>query len=98
MSLLEEMRVILLLLLLQYCSAVELISCNNGSNVGDFICKINENYDKTRIPGKLPLNLHPVLDIHDILEVNEVEGLVTIYLTISVGWIDEGLLYKNRSM
>ena len=80
--------------------SLELLSCNDTrkDSSSNYLCKIKDNYDKNKVPGILPLILHPVLDIFDVIEVDEVHSLVTIYLQISVGWIDPGLLYRDETM
>ena len=39
-----------IIIILKYCLALDLISCNdtNYKNEGDYICKIDPNYDKTK--------------------------------------------------
>ena len=77
---------------------LELQTCKNVKS-GNHLCKKNDQpYDKTKIPGELPLILHPVLDIYDVLDVDEEKNLITIYIQISIGWIDPGLSYHNNSM
>ena len=63
--------------LLQYCWSMKLKSCSNAKY--DEICTLVANYDKSKIPGNLPLTLSPKFDINEIVEVNGVEGYITIY-------------------
>ena len=51
----------------------------------DHICKVQEEYDKNKVPGK---------PTHDVVEVNEKHFTITILLRIDVRWEDRNLKYK----
>ena len=87
---------LILLSLLQHCWSMELKSCSNAKH--DEICTVVANYDKSKIPGNLPLTLSPKFDINEIVEVNGVEGFITILMWLEVGWEDRHLSYKPKQM
>ena len=72
---------LLVVIFLRHCLALGLVSCNdsNVSIQGDYICKIDPNYDKTKIPGTLPLILDSWIYITDITEVNEEDNSITLH-------------------
>ena len=76
----------------------ELISCNNNTHKGNFLCKIDENYDKGRTPRPLPVSLDSKVRIYDISDIDEVEHTITMYLRLYVNWPDTRLSYINESM
>ena len=65
---------------------------------GDHICKIEDNYDKAKVPGIAPLILDSWIFIYDVTDVNEVDNSITIYMWLSFYWTDPGLSYKKKSM
>ena len=79
-----------------FISATGLQHCNATKEV-DYVCKINEDYDKNKVPGKLPLTLKPLIMILDVTEVNEVDHSITIYLRLAMNWVDPGLRFVNQS-
>ena len=82
-----------MLLLLKSCFAFELKHCKNASH--DQLCKLQDDYDETKVPGSLPLNLTPsTTDILEVNDVNEIEGSITVFLQLVVDWDDENLSYK----
>ena len=83
---------ILAFILLKQCWGLELKSCNKASY--DQLCKVNENYNKDKVPGSLPLTLSAEYDIRDIAEVNVNEGSITIFIELLVYWEDRNLAYK----
>ena len=84
---------ILTLFLFNSCFAFELKHCKNASH--DQICKLQDDYDKTKVPGSLPLTLSPsTTNIFEVTEVNVIEGSITVDLLLAVGWHDENLSYK----
>ena len=90
---------LLVVIFLRPCLSLELISCNdsNVSIQGDYICKIDPNYDKTKIPGTLPLILDSRIYITDITEVNEEDNSITLHAIFNVIWIDPGLSLVENS-
>ena len=90
---------LLVMIFLKHCLTLELIACND-SNVTimqhDYICKNDPNYDKTKVPGTLPLILESNLIIRDLTKVNEEDNSITLHAWINVKWIDPELsLVKN---
>ena len=84
---------ILTLLLLNPCFAFELKPCKSASY--DQLCKLQDDYDETKVPGSLPLTLTPsTTDIIEVNEVDEIKGSITIFLQLVVDWSDENLSYK----
>ena len=59
---------IVMLLFIKHSWSVELKSCN--SSLENQLCKLQQFYDKTKVPGRIPITLTP--SIFDILEVSEV--------------------------
>ena len=93
------MITLLLILLINQCQALKLIPCNdtNHTMTGDYICKVNSNYDKTKVPGTLPLILGSEIWIYDITEVDEIHNSITLQAWIALVWTDPGLSYINKS-
>ena len=60
----------------------------------DHICKVQEEYDKNKVPGKPPQRIEYLYNIHDVVEVNEKHFTITILLRIDVRWEDRNLKYK----
>lgn len=84
--------VLAMTLLKQCCWGLELKTCNEAPY--DQLCKVNENYNKDKVPGSLPLILIPGFDIWDIAEVNINEGSITIFVELNVNWEDQNIVYK----
>ena len=84
---------ILTFLLLNPCFAFELKHCKNAYD--DQLCKLQDDYDETKVPRSLPLTLTPwIIDIMEITEINIIEGYVTIFLRLAVCWKDQNLAFK----
>ena len=90
------MITLIIIAFLIQCEASELFSCNNTNPkmTGDFLCKVNENYDNTKVPGTLPLILGSRIYIFDITEVDEIRKFITIQVWIALEWADPGLITK----
>ena len=89
---------ILILLLFNSCFAFELKSCKKA--LDDQLCKLQDDYDETKVPGSLPLTLIPrTTDIMEVTDINVIEGSVTIFLSLVIDWDDPNLGYKptNRT-
>ena len=87
------MQQILAFILIKQCSGLVLKSCKDASY--DELCKVNENYNKDKVPGSLPLILNPRFDIRNIAEVNINEGSITIYVELIVSWEDQNIVYNR---
>ena len=92
------LRLIVLVILFNFCFAFKLENCKNSSY--DELCKLQEDYDQNRVPafGSDPLYLTPrTINIFEVTEVNEIEGTITVFLQLVVDWGDENLSYKPNS-
>ena len=88
------LKCILILLFVNPCWSVELKTCNNTPE--NQLCKVQEFYDKTKVPGMIPITLIPVtLDILEVAEVNVIERSMSVYLRLVVDWEDDNLAYNN---
>ena len=87
---------LIMIIFLSQCEALDFFSCNdtNPKMTGDFICKVNNNYDNTKVPGTLPLILDSKISIDDITEVDETHKSITIQVWIALKWADPGLITK----
>ena len=93
MSRMSNMLRILTFVLFNPCFAFELKHCKNAYD--DQLCKLQDDYDETKVPGSLPLTLTPsTTDIIEVNEVDEIKGSITIFLQLVVDWSDENLSYK----
>ena len=94
------MVILLVVLLSRLCLAIKLIACNDTNNTirKDYICKIDQNYDKAKVPGTLPLVLDSSIYIIDVTKVNEELNFITLHAWIFIKWIDPGLSYVKKSM
>ena len=80
---------ILILILAKFCSCMELKTCKDTPE--NQLCKVQESYDKTKVP-QLPTNITPVtLDILEVAEVNVIERSMTVYLRLVVAWNDNNI-------
>ena len=81
--------------------ALKLISCNDTeyklTQTGDYICKVNQNYDKSKVPGILPLILGSTIAIDEVSEVDETHNSITIHAYITFWWTDPDLSYVKNS-
>ena len=83
-----------MLLIIKPCWSVELKSCN--STLENQLCKLQEFYDKTKVPGSIPITLTPaIVDILEVSEVNVIERSMTVYLRLVVDWEDLNLSFSN---
>ena len=91
------MITLIIIIFWSQCGASKLFSCNDTHpkvTTGDFICKVNKNYDNTKVPGTLPLILDSRIYIDDITDVDETHKSITIQIWIAVEWADPGLFTK----
>ena len=92
---------LLVMIFFRHCLTLELITCSD-SNVTiiqhDYICKNDQNYDKTKLPGTLPLILESSLWIRDVTKVNEEDNSITLHTWINVVWNDPGLSFVKNPM
>ena len=92
---------LLVIIFFRNCLTLELKTCSDSNftiKQHDYICKNDPNYDKTKVPGTLPLILDSWLYITDITEVNEEDNSITLHAWIAIEWIDPGLSYVKKSM
>ena len=82
---------ILAFLLIEHCCGMELKSC--GSWTPNQLCKVNNNYDKNKVPGTLPLTIKTTFDILEVAEVNVIEGSISVIIFLTVDWQDQNLAY-----
>ena len=83
-----------MLLFIKPCWSVKLKPCNNTPE--NQLCKVQEFYDKTKVPGRIPISLTPAtFDILEVAEVNVIERSMTVYLRLIVGWDDGDLAFSN---
>ena len=88
----------LILLFFNPCFAIELKPCETAPY--NQLCKLQDDYDETKVPGSLPLTLIPrTTDIMEVTDINVIEGSVTIFLSLVIDWDDPNLGYKptNRT-
>ena len=64
----------------------------------NYICQLDKVYDKTNVPGLLPLHLNLWIQILDVTEINEIEHSITIFLRLHVFWNDPGISYRNQTL
>ena len=73
------------------CCGIELNFCKNSPP--EQLCKVDETYDKNKIPGILPLALIPLFDILEVAEVNIIDGSISTIIDLNVEWEDQSLAY-----
>ena len=81
--------------------ALKLISCNDTdyklTQTGDYLCKVNQNYDHSKVPGISPLILGSGIAIDEVSEVDETHNSITIHAYITFWWTDPDLSYVKNS-
>ena len=83
-----------MLLFVKLCWCMELKTCKNTPE--NQLCKVQEFYDKTKVPGRIPITLTPaIFDILEVAEVNVIERSMTVYIRLIVGWDDRNLDFSN---
>ena len=87
---------IITLLLFNTRFAFELKTCKSASY--DQLCKLQDDYDETKVPGSLPLTLTPLIGIMEVTDVNVIEGYVTIVLLLVVDWKDQNLSFRPTNL
>ena len=70
---------------------MELNFCKNSPP--EQLCTVDENYDKNKIPGILPLTIIPLFDILEVAEVNIIDGSISTIIDLNVEWEDQSLAY-----
>ena len=93
------LRIIVLVILFNFCFAFKLENCKNSSY--DELCKLQEDYDQTKVPGSDidALYLTPgTINIFEVTEVNEIDGTLTVFFQLVVDWSDENLSYKPNNL
>ena len=93
----------MLLLIFGRIESSTLYSCDddifdNKLKAGNWICKLDESYDKSGVPIPHPQKLDSILQIYEVSDVDETEHTISIHFKHYIRWTDKGLSYKNRSM
>ena len=70
----------------------------NELKAGNWICKLDKDYDRTTVPKPLPQKLDSILQIYEVSDVNEIDHTISIHFKHYIRWTDPGLSYHNRSM
>ena len=83
-------------MLIKYCLSAELKSCTNAPK--NQVCKLKDDYDKSKVQGKLPLKLAPTFDIFEVTELDVVSGSISITLRLMIEWLDQNLAYNPSQM
>ena len=73
----------------------ELRLCSEEKNPNR-ICKIDENYDNLEIPAK-KVQMNSSITLYDIVEIDEVDHSITIYMKVQLYWHDQRLNPSNRT-
>ena len=94
---------LMLLLIFGRSESSTLYSCDddifdNELKAGNWICKLDESYDKSGVPMPHPQKLDSILQIYEVSDVDETEHTISIHFKHYIQWTDKGLSYKNRSM
>ena len=94
---------LILLLIFGRSESSTLYSCDddifdNELKAGNWICKLDESYDKSGVPMPHPQKLDSILQIYEVSDVDETEHTISIHFKHYIRWTDKGLSYKNRSM
>ena len=92
---------LLVIIFFRNCLTLELKTCSDSNftiKQHDYICKNYPNYDKTKVPGTLPLMLKSLLWIRDVTKVNEEDNSITLHTWINVVWNDPGLSFVKNPM
>ena len=99
----EDMWIIFAMLIFGGSESTPLYACNdeifnNELKDGNWICKIDKDYDKNTVPKPLPQKLDSILQIYEVSDVDEIEHTISIHFKHYIRWTDKGLSYHNRSM
>ena len=70
----------------------------NELKTGNWICKLDKNYEISEVPGPHPQNLDSKLQIYEVSGVDETEHTISIHFKHYIQWTDMGLSYLNRSL
>ena len=91
------MSKILLLMLFKYClSAKKLQTCTKAPE--NQVCTVNEDYDKSKFQGKLPLMLTPTFDIYEVTEFDVISGSISITIRLMIDWEDKNITFNQSQM
>ena len=88
----QSMSLILILLLFEYCLSLELQSCTTAPE--NQVCKVKEDYEKSKVQGELPLKLIPTFDIFEVTELDVVSGSISITFKLITEWKDQNIAYN----
>ena len=81
---------------MKHCWGRELKTCKVSPH--DQLCKVEEYYDKSKVPGSLPLTLFPSFNILQVAEVDLIEGSITIFMELIISWPDPNITYKPKNI
>ena len=76
-----------------FVKSSELRMCNE-ENRPNHICKVDENYEKIEIP-KEDFHMNCTMSLYDIVEIDEVDHTITIYMNVYLRWYDQRLNHSN---
>ena len=97
----ESKIVIFIISCLLIVHSLALKLCNDTeyklTQTGDYICKVNQNYDKSKVPGISPIVLDSGISIDEVTKVDETHNSITIHAYISFWWTDPDLSYVKNS-
>ena len=61
---------------------MDLKPCKDSLAEHETLCKVNEKYDKNKVPGDLPLTINPTFDILQVAEVNIIDGSISTIIDL----------------
>ena len=97
MSVILHFFVIFLLNFLQFVSTSETsIPLCELEFEKEGICKLQNHYDIFEVPQPRPVTLEVLLNVQDIIEVDEDDKSLTIFIDLKVFWNDSRLLLKTN--
>ena len=86
--------IISLLLLVSFCIGDQVLQPCEEDIIGLRLCKINPSYGKT-FPSDPPMYLKTVVSLYDVIDFNEEEQTVTVFLQLFTSWNDTRLILKS---
>ena len=88
------LRLILLLIISAWKTTAQLNLCVNEDITGVGLCTLTENYDKS-YPSIRPMDLEQIVTIFDIVEFDQDERTVTLFLQLMTYWNDTRITLKS---
>ena len=86
---------ILLCLTKNIIGSSELRLCSEETNP-NHICKLDENYNNLKVPAK-KVQMNSSITLYDIVEIDEVDHSITIYIKVHIYWHDQRLNPSNMT-